>query len=339
MNNSLYEKFLICAEHVRSANLNSPKWINKRELLLKVFHEQNRELFKKYISMALFSSENYTQAIDDLTRVPGSPSLVDELFKYTLRFTKEKILRTGTTSDIDTEIILYYERNISKLDKAEQEDKLFIDICFNEFYINGSRNASSDGDIFKRHKEELREIQDKIETYKDSLANLHSEYSFVSLSHAFSNLLTLKAKEQRNLTIYSISLALLALLLPLALVYINLLKASSFPLAKINFNEILTPYFTAALPAIAAEVLIIYYFRIILQQYYSVKGQILQLNHRQAACAFIEGYSNFKKDKPDNSLKMFEELLFSPLSFSPDKIPSTFDGIDQISNLVKRCTK
>jgi hypothetical protein len=93
------------------------------------------------------------------------------------------------------------------------------------------------------------------------------------------------------------------------------------------------------LPTIVAiEVILIYFFRVVLAQFRSVKAQVLQLDLRIALCQFVQSYAEYsvkvKKDDP-NVLAKFEAVVFSSLVSENERIPSTFDGTEQLANLIK----
>ena len=93
-----------------------------------------------------------------------------------------------------------------------------------------------------------------------------------------------------------------------------------------------------AIPTISIEIILIYLFRIVLFDYKSIKGQILQIELRKTLCQFIQSYaeySNEMKEKDHSALEKFENLVFSSIVADSENIPSTFDGIDQIGRLIK----
>ena len=92
------------------------------------------------------------------------------------------------------------------------------------------------------------------------------------------------------------------------------------------------------LPRLSIEVILIYFFRIILQNYRSVKAQILQIELRKTLCQFIQSYVKYSseiKKQDSNALEKFESLIFSGVLSDPEKLPSTFDGLDQLGNFIK----
>lgn len=93
------------------------------------------------------------------------------------------------------------------------------------------------------------------------------------------------------------------------------------------------------LPTILAlEVILIYFFRVVLSQFRSVKAQLLQIDLRVSLCQFIESYADYvgKLRKNDSTaLNKFEALIFSGLVTEEAGIPSTFDGAEQIASLIR----
>lgn len=67
---------------------------------------------------------------------------------------------------------------------------------------------------------------------------------------------------------------------------------------------------------------------------------MVQIELRKTLCQFIQNYSDYSKnikEKDANSLEKFENLIFSGLVTNEDKLPSTFDGIEQLTKLIKNC--
>jgi transcriptional regulator of heat shock response len=88
--------------------------------------------------------------------------------------------------------------------------------------------------------------------------------------------------------------------------------------------------------------LLIYFFKVLLAQYKSVKAEIIQIQLRQTLCQFIQSYAEYAKEiksKDASALEKFENVIFSGITPSSDKIPSTFDGMDQITKLLKEIKK
>lgn len=64
----------------------------------------------------------------------------------------------------------------------------------------------------------------------------------------------------------------------------------------------------------------------------------MQLELRKALCQFIQSYVDYStviKKQDSAALEKFESLIFSGVVSDPEKVPSTFDGLDQIGALLK----
>ncbi len=87
---------------------------------------------------------------------------------------------------------------------------------------------------------------------------------------------------------------------------------------------------------ITIEALLVYFFRIILLDYYGIKAEIIQLEIRSALTEFLPSYVAFSKDKADvSALEHFSHFIFKPLVANATDIPKITDGFEQATNLVK----
>lgn len=95
--------------------------------------------------------------------------------------------------------------------------------------------------------------------------------------------------------------------------------------------EWITKYF----PILGFEILLLYFFRFALLHFNASKAQLLQLEVRMAVCAFIEDYAKFAKENKEQDLSKFESMIFSAIAPDNEKMPSTFDGMDQLATFIK----
>lgn len=182
----------------------------------------------------------------------------------------------------------------------------------------------------------LGEWASRVERHEESLKNFHQRYNFVTLAKAFGEMYDAKNTEKNGLALLLV-LAGIALVAPI-LAQLPIGKEIAW-LAGFQVNWT-TADWPKVLPLVGLEVLTLYFFRIVLVNYNSVKTQLLQLDLRQALCAFIESYVEFAKgkvpgSKDANPLAKFEALVFSGLSPDPEKVPSSFDGLDQLVKMAK----
>ena len=92
------------------------------------------------------------------------------------------------------------------------------------------------------------------------------------------------------------------------------------------------------LPVVSITLIGIYYFRVLLSNYKSIKAQLLQIELRKTLCRFIQHYSEHShkmKGSDPTSLEKFEDIIFSGIVADDTEIPSTYDGVEQVSKLIK----
>lgn len=178
---------------------------------------------------------------------------------------------------------------------------------------------------------ELNQRSLHLESIKQGLKDATSSYNFVGLVDGFRQLARVKITERRIAFWSLITLALLMLTPPTAqLIYV---------FTHMETLEAKRGLLLYTLPTtLAVEVVLIYFFRVVLAQFRSVKAQVLQLDLRIALCQFVQSYAEYsvkiKKDDP-NVLTKFEAVVFSSLVPESEGIPSTFDGAEQLANLIK----
>lgn len=180
-------------------------------------------------------------------------------------------------------------------------------------------------------KTELSDNIQKVTNLKDALARYEQEFNFVGLAKGFSDLVKKKRRQLnvlRVLTFVFGSLILAPICLELSYAYskkINLL--TDWPILA-----------ASAIPAISLVLIFLYFFKIVVRNSDSVRSQILQLELRLTLCQFVESYTKFAIDARKNNnelLNKFDAIIFSSIVGSDEKIPSTFEGAEQLMNLVK----
>lgn len=168
----------------------------------------------------------------------------------------------------------------------------------------------------------------KVEALSTILERQEIAYNFVGLSKAFNNLLIIKRVESRNALAYVIILATLALL-PLVSEFFYFLSIKEG--VKIDQSKL-----ALLIPALSITAIMIYYFKVSLSNFQSIKSQLVQIELRKSLCTFIQSYSDYAEGLKDKeSLRKFENVIFSNIMSSEDKIPSTFDGIEQMAKLIE----
>lgn len=179
--------------------------------------------------------------------------------------------------------------------------------------------------------EEIKSKETETQALKDKLEEYKVGFNFVGLDQGFSNLADKKAKEAFWLFWSLLGMGLL-ILSPLVF---EIAFAATGIYSGITLS---IDHLVILIPVISIEIILIYFFRVILLNHRSVKAQIMQIELRQTLCQFIQsyaGYSSEIKKQDSSALEKFESLIFSGILSDPEKLPSTFDGVEQIGSLIK----
>ena len=176
------------------------------------------------------------------------------------------------------------------------------------------------------------EINNKLEDYTTRteeiakfIKELKEKLNFAGLGSAFNQL-----KEDKNSSKNAIRNWLIFFFLLLC----------GIPLYSIgNLNFIDNSSWLKIIPFITLEIIFLYIFRLLYQQYLFVKSELLQIDLRYNLCAFIEGYMEFKKEHKDETIELFEKLIFSNIISDEKKVPSTVDGLDTLAKLISEIKK
>jgi len=179
--------------------------------------------------------------------------------------------------------------------------------------------------------EKIASRQDAASKLEQSLKGYETGFNFVGLAQGFEDLLKKKTEELSStkvwLALFGLA-ALLPLTIELLLLYFN----------QDRLDEVKWFFIVSSIPAISLTLLLIYFFRISLRNAESARAQVLQIELRRTLCRFIQSYSDYsgplKKENPD-ALSKFENIVFSGIVSMDEKLPSTFDGVEQIAGLVK----
>jgi hypothetical protein len=174
--------------------------------------------------------------------------------------------------------------------------------------------------------EELNDREQRVNALEDKLKGYENAYNYVGLYQGFSNLRDSKDVEKGMAFKFLVALGICLVLVPLLKV-VGMI-GNSDDLAKELFS-------IAAL--LALELMLIYFFRITLQNFRSIKSQMLQIDLRMTLCQFINSYVEFASDarKSDKDLlTRFEQVIFSGIVAEDSLIPSTFDGLEQVAKIV-----
>lgn len=170
----------------------------------------------------------------------------------------------------------------------------------------------------------VKELEERLEKNKQT-------YDFVLLNAGFKNLYDQKKVDLKNPERNSKWLFRIILIIPI----IEILFFGYLIANEITINS--TTIWYMVIPSISLILFMLYFYRINLQEVRSVKSQMMQLELRMALCQFIHNYAEDSEKlhaKNRVGFEKFENIIFSPLVSSDDKIPTTFDGMEQLAKMV-----
>lgn len=290
---------------------------------------------------------------------------VNQCLKYIGRFVREKTIATNGYIDAEVNILEYWSPLNPEFDQAERMEANYIGFLLPKNLFDASATeklakidnileAVTASDItiagyaksvvgiegtINEWSDRVSGWEDQVNAHRDFLKNIKSTYSFAGLSHAFSQMLDTKTKERGRLRFYLLVFGTLILCPPLA----HLLPKDSW-ISVLHVDATLSEWFKY-LPVAAIELVLFYFFRIFLMDYYSTKDQILQLDYKLSMCAFVDSYVDFAKSKESNSidarLTSFESAVFTPVRDRVKDIPTNADLLNALEPILKilRSTK
>ncbi|MEZ8719338.1 hypothetical protein AB6D81_25685 [Vibrio splendidus] len=185
--------------------------------------------------------------------------------------------------------------------------------------------------IKNQWESELDVREAKASKLKDSFEHYKNAFNFVGLSEGFDKL-AIQKREEMDKVLFWLRIAAILIVFPL-------LSEVVYVLSHAGDTEVLTnAMLLVAFPTISLVAILVYYFRVLLSNYKSIQSQLLQIELRLTLCRFIHNYSEYANDmksKDNTSLEKFENMIFSSITPNSDNIPSTFDGVEQLSKLLK----
>jgi hypothetical protein len=323
-------------------------------LLSVAIHEISQKLdFYDANASLTGTKENISTVLSEFADDKGNDAIEKHAPKALIevaRWMREAALHTGKASHEESTVIshafrMLYERN--EVENFGARDQFLFVLPFDVLTKKATANL---GDLSKSEAAMEKKMSKwtstfetwdaKVKEHEVTLGNMSARYNFVGLTQAFRDLYQSKSKDwELN---FALCLALgIMLLVPFAAQTLAILGAIEWlkPLSVSKLEDL-----PKVLPIVGIELVLLYFFRVALHNFHSLKAQLLQLDLRMALCAFIEEYLKFAKGKSQsegeiNRLVKFENLIFSGLTPDPDKIPSTFDGLEHIANLAKEFRK
>ncbi|MBQ0140766.1 MAG: hypothetical protein KBT36_15945 [Kurthia sp.] len=176
---------------------------------------------------------------------------------------------------------------------------------------------------------EVKELEKKLDDYKTT-------YDFVLLNKGFQQLYDQKKLELKSRREGYSAFGAMLFFTPLCAIALFVILYVYLGEQALKFIIYL------ALPISTFMVILFYFVRVGLQHVRSVQSQMMQLELRMALCQFIHNYAEDSEKlhaKNKAGFEKFENIIFSPLVSSDDKIPTTFDGMEQLAKLVSEFRK
>ncbi|AXO88405.1 hypothetical protein DZC75_10495 [Pseudomonas parafulva] len=177
----------------------------------------------------------------------------------------------------------------------------------------------------------LSEREDRVRALAGELDRYETAFNFVGLYAGFKDMRNGKVFERRINFFYLIILGL-TLLLPFGIKILDILKGlDGLKLDAVNMATLA-----------GLEILLLYFFRVALQNFRSIKAQLIQIDLRMTLCQFVQNYAEYSKSiRASNStvLDRFEQIVFSGIVNDESAIPSTFDGLDKVADLLSKLRK
>ena len=178
---------------------------------------------------------------------------------------------------------------------------------------------------------ELSAKEGRVNKLKESLEKYENGFNFVGLYQGFDELATAKSTEKDNI-LFWLKLLSVLIVMPVLTEFVIILVNIE------NISAIKDGLIVSIFPALSLAAIAIYYFRVLLFNYKSVKSQLLQIDLRKTLCRFIQHYSEYSseiKKQDADSLEKFENIIFSGIVTDDGNLPSTYDGVEQIGKLIK----
>lgn len=273
---------------------------------------------------------------------------IDTIFSFIFCFFLEYYLSKAVENDAYKKILVFIDNN---MDLFADDAKWRIKYAMQSMPISIVKNALSRpeikdiSDLSKNitlvdnkitfWEGDLAKAEKRVTLLKDSLEKYEKAFNFVGLYKGFDELSKNKLVEK--------NWVLCCLLILSVLIVFPALSEFLFIIGAFNTEEGITDKHTkmltySILPAVSITLIGIYYFRVLLSNYKSIKAQLLQIELRKTLCRFIQHYSEHAhkmKGSDPTSLEKFEDIIFSGIVADDTEIPSTYDGVEQVSKLIK----
>lgn len=333
---------------------------NEISILLKQARESDRADFcLEFVGAALHGMGSYPEEYDDRCRFNimyigetlirlmktfrrESSYEIQQLFSCCYRFVIE--FQASGVSQISPDLLalvhkVHENENLYDLDTKMTiryaEHQMLMEVLKRYIYHPNMPALQSLDETFKNVAQqraeasaELDERQKRVDVLKESLDKYETAFNFVGLYDGFKHLRSTKINEGR------VSFGSLLILGGLMIApFLFKFYTSVYP---VNGFVPDTGFYVGLA---GFELLLAYFFRVALHNFRSVKTQLLQIDLRMTLCQFVQSYAKYAKDVKQGNpelLDRFEQIVFSGIVNGEGAILSTFDGLEQIGNIIEK---
>ena len=264
------------------------------------------------------------------------------LFAYCYRFVIEYQLSSPEKIPSDLMSILDrvsdFEYPLVAIQIRHASHQMMVDVVRHYLYHPSLVSLKNLPNVIERSEKErenaeksILDREARVNALAEKLETYETAFNFVGLYAGFNSLKTTKVSERRWNFFFLILLGVL-LLIPVIVKFDGLISVP----AKTE------PDLIGLATLAGLELLLLYFFRVALQNFRSIKAQLLQIDLRMTLCQFVQSYAEYSKGAPEGSkglLERFEQVVFSGIVNDESAIPSTFDGLDKLAELVGKIRK
>jgi hypothetical protein len=215
------------------------------------------------------------------------------------------------------------------------DNQMLIHICRSYLHHPGINSIKALTTSIERSENEraqaekaLGEREVRVKALSGALKNLETGYNFVGLHKGFSDM-------RRGKRFQKFFNVILLVLLGVAAVAPFAFKLYQY-LALGKADEVSV---SVAFSFLGAEILVLYFFRVLLHNFRMIQAQLIQIDLRMTLCQFIQSYADYSKELRGTHpelLVRFEQIVFSGIVNAESSLPTTFDGLDQIAGLLDK---
>jgi hypothetical protein len=288
-------------------------------------------------------------AVEGVTKAPQThfDAPVDQLYAWIYRVVLEYELTLPHGTDISFELkafVNYWREHPEQFTEDAQKQMrhaeqwlpiaLLRNLLGSEGILNLRNVAAYSKTVDERvtaWEQKLTAQDEKASALERSLRQYEHGFNFVGLHEGFDDLATAKKTELQWLRFAMGATGLIALLPVSAEIWVVFSHLATIESLK-------WALLASAVPVVTLTLLLIYFFRLAVRSADAAKSQLMQIELRKTLCRFIQSYADYAKQLKQEgspSLTKFENVIFSGIVGSEEKIPATFDGMDQIAGLIK----